>query len=246
MTTFMALRAASVVSVEIDSNMYALASEAVGEFDNVTLLNCDALKTKNAFAAAVLDAVSTELAKGPDRRLKLIANLPYAVATPVISNLVATELPWERIVATIQLELANRMAARPKTSAYGALSVWLQSQCRVKTLKRLAPTVFWPRPKVNSAIVRLKPNPKKRKEIVDREFFHDFVRRAFTHRRKLLRSVLVAMYRKQLSKPQVDEILAEVGLGEQARAEALPPALLVKLANRFFEAIHTPGADADR
>ena len=91
----------------------------------------------------------------PGSNLKLVANLPYSVATPVISNLVASDLPWQKMVCTIQLELGEKMIAEPGTSSYGALSVWLQSQCSVRIIRRLGPKVFWPRPKVNSAIVSI-------------------------------------------------------------------------------------------
>src|SRR5262249_47556894 len=143
-----------------------------------------------------------------NRRLKLVANLPYGVATPVISNLVASDLPWTAMLVTIQWELAERIRAKPASEHYGSLSVWLQSHCHVKVLKKLGPTVFWPRPQVDSAIVQLLPDHERRERIGDRSFFHDFVRRLFQQRRKFLRSVLAAMYRKQLNKAEIDERLA--------------------------------------
>ena len=219
MTTFLARQAAAVVSVEVDRRIIELTRAAVAPYANVTLLNQDALKNKNRFAPEVLDAVESRLAEAPGRRLKLIANLPYNIATPVISNLVASDLPWERMVVTIQWELGERMIAEPGTSDYSALSVWLQSQCRVKMLKRLPPSVFWPRPKVNSAIVKLRPDERARRQIADRPFFQDFLRRLFTQRRKYLRGVLHSMYRKELTKEQVDALLAEIELKENVRAE---------------------------
>ena len=173
------------------------------------------------------------------RGLKLISNLPYNIATPVVSNLVATDLPWERMVVTIQLELGQRMSAKPGRSHYGSLSAWLQSQCRVKLLKRLPPTVFWPRPKVNSAVVQLMPDTYGRAAIADRAFFQDFLRRLFHQRRKFLRSVLVGMYRKQLDKAEIDQSLAEMNFKEQARAEEEPPERLVELANRIHAKIES-------
>lgn len=237
MTTFMAVQAGHVVSVEYDNNMFQLATDQAGGFENVTLLHMDALKNKNNFAPAVIEAVQAALAVDPRRRLKLVANLPYNVATPIISNLVATELPWTRIVATIQLELAERMAATPEIPNYGALSVWLQAQADVKVARRMPPEVFWPRPKVDSAVVRLIPNPERRKLINDREFFHDFVRRLFTHRRKLLRSVVCGMYSNELSKSEVDAALALESLPEGVRGEQLPVAQLVAVSNRLRDAI---------
>ncbi len=240
MTAMLAAEAGDVISVEIDPVMHKLAGEAVAMYDNVTLLNCDALKNKNTFAPAVISAIEEKLAERPGRTLKLVANLPYVIATPVVSNLVKTELPWSAMIVTIQWELGQRMRARAGSAHYGALSVWLQSQARVKTLKRLPPTVFWPRPKVTSAIVRLLPEPRLKKRILDRDFFHDFVRRLFHHRRKLLRSVLVGMYRKQLSKADIDAILAPFRFGETARAEELDVKTLVALSAAFRAAMDVP------
>lgn len=237
MTTMMAPRAGAVVSVEVDTNMHMLAAKMVEPFDNVTLLKTDALKNKNNLHPEVLDAVTAALTIDPQRRLKLVANLPYNIATPVVSNLVATDMPWSRMVVTIQYELGLRMQSRPSSSQYGSLAVWLQSQCDVELLKKVAPTVFWPRPKVNSAIMLLTPNPQKRSQIADRPFFQDYVRRLFHQRRKMLRSVLVGMYRKQLGKPGVDEVLMQMELSESARAEELPVDVHVDLANRLHRAI---------
>jgi 16S rRNA (adenine1518-N6/adenine1519-N6)-dimethyltransferase len=233
MTTFLAREAAHVVSVELDSNMHRMASAAVASFGNVTLLNCDALENKNRLSGELLGAVESQLAVDPARRLKLVANLPYGVATPVISNLVATELPWTRMVATVQFEMALRMQANAGGDHYGALAVWLQSQARVRVLRKLGPTVFWPRPEVDSAVVRIDPDPERRAQLPDREFFHDFIRRLFQQRRKRLRAVLSGMYRRELGKPEIDRLLQELQFPETARAEDLEIAQLVRLAGRF-------------
>ncbi|MCA9039325.1 MAG: ribosomal RNA small subunit methyltransferase A [Planctomycetaceae bacterium] len=237
MTTFMSEEAGHVISVEIDPNMYELASEAVATKDNVTMINTDALKNKNRFSKEVLDLIDAQLKEHPEYRLKLVANLPYAVATPIISNLVASDYDWKRMVVTIQLELGQRMEAGPGTSNYGALSVWLQSQCHVKILKRVSPKVFWPRPKVYSAIVQLTPNPGAAKKIKDRSFFQDFVRRLFHQRRKLMRSVLAGMYRKELTKSDIDLLLDGMQIDPKVRAEQLEVSTLVELSNRFYAAV---------
>jgi len=237
LTNFMAEKAGAVVSVELDPQMHQLAQESIGIKTNITLLHCDVLRTKNRFLPQVLDAVQSQLEADPQRRLKLISNLPFNIATPVVANLVATDLPWKRMVVTIQWELGLRMTAKPGQSHYGSLSVWLQSQCDTEILKHLPMTVFWPRPKVDSAIVRLLPDKHRRELIEDRGFFHDFVRRSFQHRRKFLRSVLTSMYRKQLSKQDVDSIVQEMQLEHGVRAEQLDVATLVILSNKFRNAI---------
>lgn len=237
MTAFLAQQAGAVVSVEIDKRIFSLTQEAVAGFQNVTLFNCDALANKNNFNSEVLAAIQKELAVDPRRRLKLVANLPYSVATPIVSNLVASELPWTTMVITIQYELGDRMRSKPGTGDYSALSVWLQSQCAVKIMKKLGPTVFWPRPGVDSAVVRLIAEPERRAEIVDREFFHDFIRRLFTQRRKHLRSVLVGMYRQQLEKNQIDAALQPFQFKEGVRAEELDVATLVKISNAIRQVV---------
>lgn len=233
MTTFMAREAGHVISVEIDRNMFRLASEATAGSDNVTLLNTDALQSKHRLAPALLEAIEQQLAVSPERQLKLVANLPYNAATPVMSNLVASELPWTRMVVTIQYELGERMASGPSSPHYGALPVWLQSQCNVMLLRKIGPTAFWPRPKVDSAVVQVDPAPDRRALIDDRAFFHDFIRRLFQQRRKLLRSVLAAMFKRELGKEGIDQVLASLSIGESARAEELPVSTLVQLGNRI-------------
>lgn len=233
MTTFLAAAAAKVISVEIDANMFMLASRAVQDCSNVTLLNCDILKNKNTLSPAIVDLIRQQVASVPDGRLKLVANLPYSVATPVIANLVASDLPWKRIVATIQWELGEKMAAEPGQSAYGALAAWLQAQSSVRIVRKLGPKVFWPRPKVNSAIVSIWRDKKLESRINDRAFFLDFVRRLFHHRRKLVRSVIVGMYRKQIEKTQVDDILVEMQYRPDLRAEQMDVEMLIRLSNRM-------------
>ena len=245
MTSFLSAGAAAVVSVEVDKTMHAMASEALAGRENVTLLQCDALKNKNRLHPRVLEAVETELAKVPEARLKLVANLPYNIATPVISNLAGSDLPWSRMVAMIQYELAHRMAARPGEPGaggggggnYGALSAWIQNLAGVKVLKKIPPSVFWPRPGVDSAVIRLNPNPRAREQIADLRFFQDFLRRLFHHRRKLMRGVLCGMYRRELDKSEVDAVLAAEGYGPNARAEAFDPTQLRTLANAFHARI---------
>jgi 16S rRNA (adenine1518-N6/adenine1519-N6)-dimethyltransferase len=221
LTGIMAPRAAAVVTVEVDARMYAMAAEELDQFDNVTMLHQDALKNKNHFHPRVLSVVDQRLKDVPGSRLKLAANLPYNIATPIVSNLLSTEVTPVSMTVTIQKELADRLAARPSTKDYSALSIWVQSQCSVRIVRVMPPTVFWPRPKVDSAIVHIVPDPTRRAQIPDLEFFHQFVRSMFFHRRKFLRSVMLSAYKKQLTKPEADQIMGDMGLGPDARAEQL-------------------------
>ena len=229
--------AAAVVSVEYDPNMYALAQQVVEGRDNVTLLNTDALKSKSQIAPVVMDAIRKELAVDPKRRLKLVANLPYHIGTPIIANLVASDLPWELMVATIQWELAERMLAKPRTSDYSALSVVLQAQCQLKIIRKLGPSVFWPPPTVDSAIVKIEPNPEASSQIINRAAFQSFLRDLFTQRRKHLRGVIVNLFKSKLSKLQVETILKSMALTDEARAEELSVEQLVELSNRLQQSL---------
>jgi 16S rRNA (adenine1518-N6/adenine1519-N6)-dimethyltransferase len=186
------------------------------------VLNVDVLAGKHQLSGEVIDNVRAGIAVAPDRRFKLVANLPYNVATPLLTNLlVHQELCPTLMVVTIQLELAERLRAEPNTEAYGALSVLVQSLADVEAVRMLSPKLFWPRPKVDSAVVKLTPNPVKRALIHDLPWFHTIVRRIFLHRRKNLRRVLYSLWRDHWTKSEVDAMLEELGLTGLVRAEAM-------------------------
>jgi len=221
LSALMAPRVAVVVTVEIDPRLAQLAAEELLGFDNVVMLRTDALRNKNRLSPAMLDALRREIEARRARRFKLVANLPYNVATPVITNLLAADPPPHSMVVTIQKELAERLTARPGTKDYGALSIWVRSQARVELVRVLPPSVFWPRPQVSSAILRIVVDPSMRARIPDRDFFHEFVRAMFFPRRTLLRSELVSATKGRLDKPAVDRMMARQGLTADARAEQL-------------------------
>jgi 16S rRNA (adenine1518-N6/adenine1519-N6)-dimethyltransferase len=222
MTVQMAGRGAVVVAVDIDPAMVRLTSEAVEGMPNVRVLHADALAGKNTMNPEVLDHVRAGLAVSPAKRFKLVANLPYHVATPIVSNLlVHPDLCPSRMVVTIQLELAERMRAAPKTEAYSALSVLVQALADVTLVRTLSPTVFWPRPKVESAVVSITPEPSRRAEVGDLPWFHHIVRQIFLHRRKNLRRVLYSLWRDRWTKPEIDTLLESLGLTGLLRAEAM-------------------------
>jgi len=229
LTALIAKKAAAVVTIEIDGHLFELASELLLDFDNVTMLRHDALKNKNQFDPRVLDAIKEKLDEAPNRRLKLVANLPYNIATPVLSNLLLCGHLPHSMVATIQKELGDRIVARPNTKDYGALSVWMQSQADTEIVRIMPPSVFWPAPKVESAIVRIVVDPVRRAAIPDPKFFHQFVKTIFIHRRKFLRANVVAALKRHLTKQEVDEILEQMNLRPDARTEQLDVATLQKL-----------------
>lgn len=237
LTTLMAERAGPVVTVEIDAHLFELASEELLERENVTMLRLDALRNKNHFDQRVIEAVGEQLSAVPDRRLKLVANLPYNIATPVISNLLLWPHVPHSMVVTIQRELADRIIARPSTKDYGALSVWLQSQCRVELVRALPPSVFWPVPKVNSAVVRLVIDPARRAAIGELEYFHQFIKSLFFHRRKFLRANVQAALKRELTKDQVDQLLDTMGFAADTRTEQLDVAALLAFTEKVRAAV---------
>ena len=238
LTALVAPFATAVVTVEIDRQLHQLAKENLVDFDNVTLLQGDALKNKNQLRPDFLDVVRDQLDVESGRRFKLVANLPYSVATPVISNLIATDLVPDTITVTIQKELADRITARPGTKDYSGLSIWIQSQCDARIVRVIPPSAFWPRPKVHSAIIQIRTQMSRRLRISDRKAFHVFVRSMFFHRRKYLRSVLLSSHKKVLSKQDVDIIMASMGLAANSRAEQLS----VKDMLTLFETVRARAA----
>ncbi len=241
LTIHMARRAAAVVTVEVDRLLAQLASEELYDYSNVTLLKQDALRNKNHMSPELMETVKEQLEAGPDRVFKLAANLPYNIATPVISNMLSSENIPQVMAVTIQKELADRIMAKPSTKDYSALSIWMQCQCRTEIVRILPPTAFWPRPKVTSAILRIEFDPSLRQRIVDIEFFHKFVRAMFFHRRKFLRSVVASAFKNQIEKPEVDAILNKMGFAADARAEQLDIETMIALAEAFRQRFEEKG-----
>jgi 16S rRNA (adenine1518-N6/adenine1519-N6)-dimethyltransferase len=236
LTERLSASAARVVTCEIDPRLAQLARDRLIDRENVTLVEGDVLAGKHRFAPAVLDAVADARASSPTGRFLLVANLPYCVATPVISNLLALPHPFDAAVVTVQREMAERLIASEGSPSYNALSVWVGAQCRGEIVRILPPTVFWPRPKVESAIIRLDLEPDRRDAIADLGRFHSFVRDVFCHRRKLLRGVLLRMAGGKgtdEAKTRVAAAYAALGLGPEARAEDISPEGFVALENTF-------------
>lgn len=235
LTTLMAPVAGEVVTVEIDANLFELASEELLSHENVTMLQSDALKNKNRFNPEVMQTIGDALQRVPDSRLKLVANLPYNVATPIISNLLLCEHTPHMMVCTIQKELAERIVAKPWSKDYGALSVWIQAQATTEIVRIMSPKVFWPAPKVESAIIRITVDPARRAAIPDLRYFHQFVKALFLHRRKYLRANVVSAMKGHLDKEQVDTLLAEMQFGPEVRTEQIDIATLLRFTELIRE-----------
>lgn len=233
LTTRLVDHAGAVVSVEIDPAFALLVKEELGDRPNVTLLYSDVLKNKNHLHPRVLQALADALRDSGCTRLKLVANLPYSVATPVITNFLLTDLPFERMVVTVQWEIAERLMSQPSDKAYSSLAVLVQSIADVELVRRLSPKVFWPQPKVDSAIVRIRPNAAKRAHVGDPVRFRVFLRELYSHRRKNLRGALAALLQRKDAKQEVDQRLAALDIDGSARAETLDLEQHLRLSAAF-------------
>jgi 16S rRNA (adenine1518-N6/adenine1519-N6)-dimethyltransferase len=231
-------RAGAVLSVEIDPDFYDMVREILHGRDNLVLMRADVLRTKNEIRAEVFEQVEDLRRRFGCTRVKLVANLPYAVAVPVISNFLLSELPVERTVVMVQWEIAERLMARPGTKDYGALTVLVQSLADVGPVRRrLSPAVFWPRPQVASAVVMVRPNPAKRARVEAVAggvgALRHFLRDLYAHRRKNLRGALAGAPSGRRDKDEVDRRLAELGIEGTVRAEDLDPERHLRLCRAF-------------
>jgi 16S rRNA (adenine1518-N6/adenine1519-N6)-dimethyltransferase len=225
LTTRLAEHAGAVLSVELDTAIHELARELVGPLPNVRLMRADALRTKNELNPEMVAALAELGQAFHCERVKLVANLPYGVATPAISNLLLGDVPIARMVVTVQWEIAERLMAKPGTADYGALAVLVQSLADVELVRKLAPAVFWPRPQVDSAIVQITPSAAKHGHVVEMvggvTAFRVFLRDLYVHRRKTLRGALAGWPSGRREKAAVDRMLAELELPCTTRAEDL-------------------------
>jgi 16S rRNA (adenine1518-N6/adenine1519-N6)-dimethyltransferase len=233
LTVQLAEHAGAVVSAEVDPAFFALAEEAVSGRDNVTLVHGDALRNKNEISPDLLTVLEDVRRRKGATQIKLVANLPYAVATPVIGNLLLSAIDIERMVVTVQLEIALRLIAEPGTKDYGALSVLTQALADAELVRRLAPTVFWPRPAVASAIVQIRPNEMKRRQVGDALQFRHFLRDLYAHRRKNLRGALSSWPSGRRPREEVDRVLSELGIDGTIRAETLDVEQHLRLCAAF-------------
>ena len=234
LTGLIAQKAGRVITVEIDQNLWQLAQEELAGFSNITFLQQDALRNKNNLNPILVDTIRQAMSEIEGAQLKLVANLPYNIATPLISNLLTLdEFVPTSMTVTIQKELAERIVARPGTKDFGALSLWIQAQCNPEIVRIMSPKVFWPRPKVDSAIINIETDTAKRNRIPDLAYYHRFVRSLFIHRRKLLRGVLVSVFKNELSKQDIDTVLEGINLTGSIRAEQLAVPVIFELCERF-------------
>ncbi len=227
LTRVLAASGCRILGVELDRRLLAMAANATQDLPNVALMEGDVLARKQRINPAVCDRVRALLAKaGPDARLKSVSSLPYSAGTPFVANLFASDLPWARAVFLLQAEVAERLVAAPDTPAYGALSVRAALGGRVELARRIPPEVFWPRPKVESALVVVDFLPAPERLALPWDALRALVREAFQSRRKALRNAL----KHWLAAPGRTGLLETLGIDPARRAGTLAPGEYLALA----------------
>ncbi|MCR4617465.1 MAG: 16S rRNA (adenine(1518)-N(6)/adenine(1519)-N(6))-dimethyltransferase RsmA [Lachnospiraceae bacterium] len=225
MTQYLAEAAREVIAVEIDKNLIPILEETLSEYDNVTILNEDILK---------VDIAALAEEKNGGKPIKVVANLPYYITTPIIMGLFESKVPLENITIMVQKEVADRMQVGPGTKDYGALSLAVQFYAKPEIVANVPPNCFMPRPNVGSAVIRLTRYPESPVQVNDEKKMFMIIRASFNQRRKTLVNGLTNAGELNLSKEQVAAALAKMNLPETIRGEALTLEQFAELSNLIF------------
>ncbi|SKC83507.1 16S rRNA (adenine(1518)-N(6)/adenine(1519)-N(6))-dimethyltransferase RsmA [Maledivibacter halophilus] len=211
LTQYLAEAAKKVLAIEIDKKLIPVLDETLGSYSNVEIINSDVLD---------LDLKKMVLDKFCGEKVKVVANLPYYVTTPIIMKFLEEEVPVKDIVVMVQKEVADRIKAKPNTKDYGSLSVAVQYYCKPEIVTKVPKSVFIPNPNVESTVIRLKVLDNPQVEVIDRKVFHRVVRASFAKRRKTLLNSL-SFSNLGLNKDQIKEILACCNIDPKRRGESL-------------------------
>ncbi len=225
MTQYLAESARKVVAVEIDRALIPILADTLQEYDNVTVLNEDILK---------VDIAKLVAEENNGKPVKVVANLPYYITTPIIMGLFESHVPLESITIMVQKEVADRMQAKPGTKDYGALSLAVQYYAEPEIVANVPPNCFMPRPNVGSAVIRLERHEKPPVDVKDESHMFRLIRASFNQRRKTLVNGLHNDGGLQLSKEQVAEALEKMQLSVTIRGEALTLAQFAELSNQLL------------
>ena len=214
LTEFLAERAAQVMAFEIDHRLVPILADTLRDFDNVTVVNEDILKVDLA--------KHIQNFKNPDLPIKVVANLPYYITTPILMHLIESGIPFSEFVVMMQKEVADRISAKPNTKAYGSLSIAVQYYMTAKVAFIVPRTVFVPAPNVDSAILKMVRRPEPAVAVEDESFFFKVSKASFTHRRKTLWNNLTGYFGKtEEIKDKLTKALNQAGLSPSVRGEAL-------------------------
>ena len=224
LTEFLAERAAEVMAFEIDHRLVPILADTLRDFDNVTVVNEDILKVDLA--------QHIQNFKNPDLPIKVVANLPYYITTPILMHLIESGIPFSEFVVMMQKEVADRISAQPNTKAYGSLSIAVQYYMTAKVAFIVPRTVFVPVPNVDSAILKMVRRPEPAVAVEDESFFFKISKASFTHRRKTLWNNLTGYFGKtEEVKDKLTKALVPAGLSPSVRGEALSLAEFASLAD---------------
>ena len=226
MTQYLAENAGRVMAVEIDSNLIPILKETLKDYHNVTVINEDILKVDVAALAEQYNG---------GRPIKVVANLPYYITTPIIMGLFESQVPIDNITVMVQKEVAERMQAGPGTKNYGALSLAVQYYAEPYIVANVPPNCFIPRPSVGSAVIRLTRHGKKPVEVKDEKLMFALIRASFNQRRKTLQNSLNNSAELSFSKEEIGEAIEKMGLSPSVRGEALTLEQFAKLADPLGE-----------
>ena len=214
LTEFLAERAAEVMAFEIDHRLVPILADTLRDFDNVTVVNEDILKVDLA--------QHIQNFKNPDLPIKVVANLPYYITTPILMHLIESGIPFSEFVVMMQKEVADRISAKPNTKAYGSLSIAVQYYMTAKVAFIVPRTVFVPAPNVDSAILKMVRRPEPAVAVEDEKFFFKVSKASFAHRRKTLWNNLTGYFGKtEEAKDKLTKALDQAGLSPSVRGEAL-------------------------
>ena len=230
LTSMLIQKAGRVIAVELDHNLFRIAREQLSEFENLDLLNTDILQNKHTLSEQVTHFLSLAR-KNFAGRLLLIANLPYNAATPVMMNLITGDLRADEMCVTVQKEVADRMKASQGGSDYGVLSILMQATGDVEIIRILKPSVFWPRPQVDSAMVKFVRNESKVKLISDIGQLAKVVHLFLNHRRKTLHACGRLEEATVLGIDNWDEIFKKCSVNSQLRPDQVSPEQFVSIAS---------------
>ncbi|MGM8215719.1 16S rRNA (adenine(1518)-N(6)/adenine(1519)-N(6))-dimethyltransferase RsmA [Bacillaceae bacterium W0354] len=222
LTEQLALKAKHVYAFEIDQRLIRVLENTLSPYNNVTIFNEDILK-------ADLKKLISERLKG--ERIKVVANLPYYITTPILMKLLTDQLPIESFTVMMQKEVADRMAANPSTKEYGSLSIAVQYYCESNVIMHVPKTCFIPQPNVDSAILQLTFREKPKVEVINEELFFEIVQQSFGQRRKTLKNNLQRAFHGQLSKEQLSDIFERANVNSTRRGESLTLEEFAQLAN---------------
>ena len=226
MTQYLAEAAGKVIAVEIDKNLIPILEETLGDYDNVRVINEDVLKVD-------LKKIADEENGG--KPVKVVANLPYYITTPIIMGLFENEVPLESITVMVQKEVADRMQTGPGSKDYGALSLAVQYYAEPYIVANVPPNCFMPRPNVGSAVIRLTRHAVPPVEVNDEKLMFEIIRASFNQRRKTLANGLNNAANLHFSKEKITEAIEKLGKGASVRGEALTLEEFAKLTNLFVE-----------